>query len=125
MLRHVSVLRPSPGSYIFLAKVTLEIVTNFSIYILKSIRNYPFRYEGTYVCLSIYVCIYIYTYIYVYICMYIYIYMCIYMYIYIYTYIYTYICVYIYMCIYTHIHTFLYNMTCCNTTPCLQNRIKL
>ena len=26
-LRHVSVLRPSSGSYIFLAKVTLEIVT--------------------------------------------------------------------------------------------------
>jgi len=26
-LRHVSILRPSSGSYIFLAKVTLEIVT--------------------------------------------------------------------------------------------------
>jgi len=28
MLRHVSVLRPSSGSYIYLAKVTLEIVTD-------------------------------------------------------------------------------------------------
>jgi len=27
-LRHVSVLRPSSGSYIFIAKVTLEIVTD-------------------------------------------------------------------------------------------------
>ena len=28
MIRHISVLRPSSGSYIFLAKVTLEIVTD-------------------------------------------------------------------------------------------------
>jgi len=31
-LRHVSVLRPSSGSYIFLTKVTLEIVTLISLY---------------------------------------------------------------------------------------------
>ena len=30
--RHVSVLRPSSGSYIFLAKVTLEIVTLIPLY---------------------------------------------------------------------------------------------